>query len=115
VHIGANDVSKYLNRSEELVSKIHKMLSELSEKRKNFIVSGIVPRPLMGGYWHSRALSLDTRIQCMCKQLGGVFIDNWTAFYGRKGNHISDGVHLNVSGIALLENNFAAALKQLKN
>lgn len=114
LHVGANDVSKFKGRSEKLVDKIKAVLEKLKEKRKNVIISGIIPRPCMGRDWHNAALSLDIRMQTMCKKLGFGFIDNWSCFYGRKGNHRSDGLHLNCVGISMLESNFFDALKQSK-
>jgi hypothetical protein len=113
IHIGANDISNFENKSEEQIKKISVILHELKKRRKSVIISGIIPRPRMSNKWHNKALSLDLRVQLLCKELGFVFIDNWSQFYGIKGYHISDGIHLNREGTHKLEDNFAFALRQL--
>ena len=59
VHIGGNDIVGHMNRSEELMNKIKKVLIDLNKKKRCVIISGIVPRQQMGGRWHSMALSVD--------------------------------------------------------
>jgi lysophospholipase L1-like esterase len=115
VHIGANDISRHWNRSEELLGKIRRVLETLKEKKKSIVISGIIPRPGKGSFWHNVALSLDMRVEALCKNLGFVFVDNWKSFYGQQGNHMSDGIHLNKTGTSKLEASFSCALKQLKN
>ena len=65
VHIGANDIAGHMNRSEELMNKIKKVLNDLKEKKRCVFISGIVPRPRRGGRWHNMAFSVDMRVKTL--------------------------------------------------
>ena len=65
VHIGANDIVGHMNRFEELMNKIKKVLNDLKEKKRCVIISSIVSRPRIGGRWHNMALSVDIRVKTM--------------------------------------------------
>ena len=96
VHVGGNDVSR--KRSEELVNRYRVMLEKVRSSGRTGVVCGVIPRICEGGEWLSRAISLNDRIEGMCRSLGLRFVDGWDTFFGKHEMFAKDGVHLSRVG-----------------
>jgi lysophospholipase L1-like esterase len=96
--VGGNDVDRYRGRSEELVDKFRDLLSFLKERRIRVVVQEVLPRPAKTEAWNGLALSLNARLQYLCRNKDGVtFVHFWAAYWG-KDFLFRDGVHLNATG-----------------
>lgn len=96
VHVGGNDVAR--KRSEELVNRYRVMLEKVRSSGRTGVVCGVIPRICEGGEWLSRAISLNDRIEGMCRSLGLKFVDGWDTFFGKHEMFAKDGVHLSRLG-----------------
>ncbi|KAG0699146.1 hypothetical protein GWK47_025887 [Chionoecetes opilio] len=96
VHVGGNDVGKA--RSEELVTKYKALLEKVKESGRTGVICGVIPREYVGQEWLSRALSLNSKIEELCKGMGLRFVDGWDTFYGKHSMYTRDGVHLSKMG-----------------
>ena len=97
VHVGMNDVGRV--RSEELVDRYKELLREIKESDRRCIVSGVLPRQGVRGWWLSHATGLKERLMRMCGEDGVDFIDEWSRFYGRQELYARDGVHFSRKGV----------------
>ncbi|KAG0720097.1 hypothetical protein GWK47_031334 [Chionoecetes opilio] len=96
VHVGGNDVGKA--RSEELVTRYKALLEKVKESGRKGVICGVIPREYVGQEWLSRALSLNSKIEELCKDMGLRFVDGWDTFYGKHSMYTRDGVHLSKMG-----------------
>ena len=97
VHVGVNDVGRM--RSEELVDRYRELLREIKESVKRYIVSGVLPRQGVRGWWLSHALDLNERLRRMCGDDGIGFMDEWSRIYGKQELYARDGVRVGRKGV----------------
>ena len=99
-HVGTNDIQK--TRSEELLNKYRNLIKQYKMKSRNIIISGILPRMSAESVFYSKAFSLNSRLNSLCKQEGVSFINTWDHFYQKSELFSNDGLHLNCVGSARL-------------
>ena len=99
-HVGTNDIQK--TRSEELLNKYRNLIKQYKMKSRNIIISGILPRMSAENVFYSKAFSLNSRLNSLCKQEGVTFINTWDHFYQKSELFSNDGLHLNCVGSARL-------------
>ena len=97
VHVGGNDVGRV--RSEELVDRYREFLRKIKESGRRYIVSGVLRRQGVRGWWLSHALGLNKRLTRMCGEDGVGFMDEWNRFYGRQELSARDGIHFSRKGV----------------
>ena len=96
LHVGGNDVGR--TRSEELIGRYRNMLEKVKASGRTGVVCGLIPRRFADSEWLSRSLSLNSRLEGMCRELGFLFVDGWDTFYGKHAMYTKDGVHLSKIG-----------------
>ena len=106
--VGTNDVDK--KGSEEVMGRYRELVRELKRVRVGQIVlSGILP--VRGGYTrNNRRISINLRLQALCQEEGGGFLNMWEHFEQGDGLFSKDGLHLNKRGAAVLGKGFLRAL-----
>ena len=77
-HVGVNNVGRVM--SEELVDRYRELLRQIKESGRRCIVSGVLPRQGVRGWWLSHALGLNERLMRMCREDGVGFMDEWSRF-----------------------------------
>lgn len=100
LHVGTNDVQK--TRSEELLQKYRNLIKQYKMKSNNMIISGILPRMSAENTFYSKAFSLNSRLNSLCRQEGVTFINTWDHFFQKSDLFGNDGLHLNCVGSARL-------------
>ncbi len=92
IHIGTNDVTT--TRSEELLEKYLRLIQQYKSKSPNILISGVLPRTWAESDFFSKAFSLNSRLQTLCRELDANFFNAWNNFYRRR----EDGLHLSPIG-----------------
>ncbi|KAG0716248.1 hypothetical protein GWK47_010172 [Chionoecetes opilio] len=82
----------------ELVTRYKALLEKVKESGRKGVICGVIPREYVGQEWLSRALSLNSKIEELCKGMGLRFVDGWDTFYGKHSMYTRDGVHLSKMG-----------------
>ena len=90
-------------KSEKILSDYRSLLQRLQNSRKPVIVTGILPRLSgVGNEWYSRAISLNSSVKSLCKDMGLKFVDLWDDFFDGNGYYLRDGLHLSDEGARVL-------------
>ena len=101
VQVGVNNVGP--RKSEKILSDYRSLLQRLQNSRKPVIVTGILPRLSgVGNEWYSRAISLNSSVKSLCKDMGLKFVDLWDDFFDGNGYYLRDGLHLSDEGARVL-------------
>ena len=98
MHVGTNDVKK--TRSEELLQKYRELIEQYKMKSRNIMISGILPRISAENVFYSKAFSLNSRLNSLCRKEGVTFINTWDHFFNKPELFAKDGLHLNCVGAA---------------
>jgi len=117
LHVGGNDLANSIE-VDTIAENIAYLGLQIKERGvKRVAISGMTPRKNL----IKEIPLLNKTLQTMCKTYGFDFIDNGNIKFGYKGwdgqpkSHLSaDRIHLNYSGVELLEDNFIYYLKDLK-
>ena len=64
------------------------------------MISGVLPRIAADDMFYSKAFSLNSRLQNLCKDHGVEFVSMWNDFYDRSDLFHGDGLHLSAVGAA---------------
>ena len=97
VHVGVNDVGRV--RSEDLEDRYREFLREIKESSRRCIVSEVLPRQEVRGWWLSYALALNESLMRTCGEDGVGFMNEWSRFYRRQELYARDGVHFSRKGV----------------
>ena len=101
VQVGVNNVGP--RKSEKILSDYRSLLQRLQNSRKPVIVTGILPRLSgVGNEWYSRAISLNSSVKSLCKDMGLKFVDLWDDVFDGNGYYLRDGLHLSDEGARVL-------------
>ena len=110
IHVGTNDMvkppeaNKYRNRaipqraSESIYGKYKNLVQELRNRNTKSYVVGMLPRFKVTNELNSRILSMNSRVQQLCKEAGIGYIDMFTKFQDNSNLFTSDGLHLSYQG-----------------
>ena len=110
VHVGVNDVDRM--RSEELVDRYKKLLREVKESGRRYIVSRMFPRQGVRVWWLSHALGLNERLMRMCGKNGVGFMDEWSRFYVRQELYARESLPFSRKGVQNLSECLERAVRQ---
>ncbi|KAG0719178.1 hypothetical protein GWK47_051031 [Chionoecetes opilio] len=69
----------------------------------------------VGQEWLSRALSLNSKIEELCKGMGLRFVDGWDTFYGKHSMYTRDGVHLSKMGTEAYGDQLEKAVSSMRS
>ena len=110
IHVGTNDMvqppkaNNYRNRaipqraSESIYGKYKNLVQELRNRNTKSYVVGMLPRFKVTHELNSRILSMNSRVQQLCKEAGIGYIDMFTKFQVNSNLFTSDGLHLSYQG-----------------
>ena len=117
LHVGGNDLANHLEVDEIADNIAYLGLQMIERGVKTIAVSGMTPRKNL----IKEIPMLNKALQSMCNTYGFDFINNSNIKFGYKGwdgqpkSHLSwDRIHLNHSGVELLEDNYIYYLRDLK-
>ena len=117
LHVGGNDLANKIE-TDEIAENIAYLGLQMKERGvKRIAISGMTPRKNL----IKEIPQLNKALQSICKTYDFDFIDNSNIKFGFRGwdgqpkSHLSvDRIHLNYSGVELLEDNYIYYLKDLK-
>ena len=117
LHVGGNDVANKID-VEQITENIAYLGLEVKQRGASKVaISGMTPRIGL----RKEIPQLNTSLKTMCKTYGFDFIDNtnikfkYMGWDGEPKSHLSgDQVHLNYSGVEILEGNYICYLRSLK-
>lgn len=97
-HVGSNDVySKDKRvRSETIMHDYNNLIETIKTKTNKSVMVGILPRIKSTNFENSRAISINSRLEEVCKRNGIHFINMWHDF--DQMHFYPDGIHLNFKG-----------------
>jgi len=117
LHVGGNDLANRME-PDEIADNIAYLGLQMKERGiQRVAISGMTPRKNL----MKEIPILNEALKSMCKTYGFDFIDNANIKFGYRGwdgqpkSHLSgDRIHLNYSGVELLEDNYIYYLRDLK-
>ena len=110
IHVGTNDMvhspkpKGYKNRvipyraSELIYEKYLNLIKALKSRNTQSYLVGMLPRYKVTNELNSRILSMNSRVQRLCKEAGVGYIDMFTLFQDNPNLFTSDGLHLSNQG-----------------
>ena len=116
--VGSNDVFPIGGKSvesETVYANYKELLRTMKEKSNHCFLLGILPRRSSTNLQKSRAISLNTRLEELCKMNDVQFIDTWNLFYGNSSLYKYDGTHLNSYGTKVLADVIGNSIKRNPN
>lgn len=111
IHAGGNDARR--RQSEVLKLQVAAVCELAKSMSETVIFSG--PLPIRtNAEMYSRFSAFNRWLSSWCPQNDVVFVDNWSAFWGKPGLIRRDGIHPTSDGTALLARNLADSISRLK-
>ncbi len=111
VHAGGNDARR--KQSEVLKIQVAAVCELAKTMSETVIFSG--PLPIRtNAEMYSRFSAFNCWLSSWCPQNNVVFVDNWSAFWGKPGLIRRDGIHPTSAGSSLLARNMADSISRLK-
>ena len=87
-----------VGNTECLISSVMRAVDDCKLKTSKVVVVGMLPRRGASSVAYSKNVGINLRIRDLCILEGVMFVDPYSAFYGRGDLLQRDGVHLNVGG-----------------
>ena len=94
------------------MDRYSELLREIKESDGRYIVSGMLPRQRVRGWWLSHGLGLNERLMSMCGEDMVGFMDEWSRFYGRQELYAMYGVQFSRKGVQELSECLERAVRQ---